>query len=411
MMRPVRENARQSAAAPAGRRRGRRLERLRLAEVWSGLRREGLRLAAIAQRCLELRRGCRLERLRLAEVWPGRRRRWLALAAVLVLLAGAGAAGAQSPRYAGATLELGIGPRPLALGGAAAAMAGGPEMFRYNPAGLGLTRERQIGLMYAPTFGSIADPLATFHYVGVALPLAAGATMALHWTRFSAGEIPIYPKLEGDSFIDRLRDPALRPDGTPAGYFSDVEDGFFLSFARLFRFTLPLGWLYTDLEVEVPAGLNAKVLRQSLHTSSASGVGIDLGIMARFSLAQLLQLRGAGQLSLGLSALDATQTTLVWNNQREEKIAATLLWGAAYSQPLPFHQSLLTFYWSLRRQEERWPLFGLEYQLRGAALRLGYNQAGLTAGAGLQWRRLRVDYAFTTLDYSGAHRIGCAIGF
>ena len=53
----------------------------------------------------------------------------------------------------------------------------------------------------------------------------------------------------------------------------------------------------------------------------------------------------------------------------------------------------------------------MEYELGGAALRVGYNEAGLTAGAGLRWRRMRVDYAFTSLDFEGVHRIGCAFVF
>ncbi len=328
-----------------------------------------------------------------------------------LLLLAAAPLGAQGTRYAGASLELGVGARPLALGGAAAAMSGGAELFRYNPASLGLCVNREVGLMYAPTFGSISEPMATMHYLGGAFPLPAGGSVALHWTRFSVDEIPLYPKLAGDSFLDRLEDPSLRPDGAPQGYFKDVEDAFYLSFARPFRFELPLGWLYTDLAVEVPVGLNIKILRQALHQSSASGLGIDLGMMVRFNLGQLLQLRRAGQMSLGLSALDLTRTTLVWQNQREEKIGTALLWGVVYSQPISFHNSRLNFFWSLREKEERNALYGVEYELGGAALRAGYNESGLTAGAGLRWRRMRVDYAFTSLDYESVHRIGCAFIF
>lgn len=338
----------------------------------------------------------------------------------LVLLAGALAlllpawperAVAQGLRYVAASLELGVGARPLALGGAAAAMAGGPELFRYNPASLGLCSRREIGLMYAPTFGSLTEPMAMFHYAGGIIPLQGGGSIALHWTRFSVDDIPLYPRLAGASFLDRLQDPALRPDGTPQGYFKDTEDAFYLTFARIFRFNLPLGWLYTDLAMEVPVGLNIKLLRQSLYNRSASGLGFDLGAMVRFDLGQLLQNRRLGGLGIGLSAIDLTRTTLIWDNQREEKMTMALLWGIAYSQPVAFQHSRLDFFWSLRKREARDSLYGLEYTLRGIALRLGRNESGMTAGAGVRWRRMHVDYAFTALDFGGVHRIGCGFVF
>lgn len=331
---------------------------------------------------------------------------------LFALLAGLSeCATAQGLRYVAASLELGVGARPLALGGAAAAMTGGPELFRYNPASLGLCSRREIGLMYAPTFGSITEPMAMFHYAGGIIPLHGGGSIALHWTRFSVDDIPLYPKLVGDSFLDRLQDPALRPDGIPQGYFKDTEDAFYLSFARIFRFAVPLGWLYTDLAMEVPVGLNIKLLHQSLYERSASGLGFDLGAMARFNLGQLLQNRRLGDIGIGLSAIDLTRSTLIWDNQREEKMAMALLWGIAYSQPVAFQQSRIDFFWSLRKREVRNSLYGMEYTLKGIALRLGRNESGLTAGAGVRWRRMRVDYAFTALDFGGVHRIGCGFIF
>ena len=318
---------------------------------------------------------------------------------------------AQKRRYTAASLDLDVGARPLALGSAAVAMAGGPELFRYNPASLAMCGRREVGLMYAPTFGTIAEPMATFHYIGGVFPLPGGGCIGLHWTRFSVEEIPLYPKLTGDSFLDRLQDPALRPDGTPLGFFKDVEDAFYLSFARLFRFNMPLGWLYTDLAVEMPVGLNIKILRQSLYESSANGLGIDLGMMLKFNLGQLLQYRRIGGLSMGLSAIDLTRTTLVWDNQREEKIATALRWGVAYSQPLSFHESQLIVYWTLKDKYTKYALYGVEYEVKGLTMRLGHNESGLTAGAGMHWRRMRVDYAFASLDFEGVHRIGCGFIF
>ncbi len=310
-------------------------------------------------------------------------------------------------RYAGATLDLGVGARPLALGEAAAAMAGGSECFRYNPAALGLLRRGELGLMYAPTFGSITSPMATFHYIGLALPAPAGGTFALHWTRYSVDEIPIYPKLSGNSYAERANRPELRPNGEPLGTFRDVEDAFFISFARSSRIILPLGWLYTDLPIEIPVGLNVKVLRQSLHDKSASGVGLDVGMMVKFDLATLLDVRALGEVCIGFSVRDVTQTTLLWNTEHSEQIKTTFLSGFSYRQLL-WKEVYAQFFWSYLEKHQKNSLYGTEILFKGFALRLGLNASGLTTGAGWHWRRLRLDYALISYDFDMAHRLSCA---
>lgn len=311
-------------------------------------------------------------------------------------------------RYAGATLDLGVGARTLALGEAAAAMVGGAECFRYNPAALGLIRRPEIGLMYAPTFGSLSSPMAIFHYIGFVLPMAAGGTVGLHWTRFTVDDIPLYPKLDGDSYVDRLNNPELRPTGQADGSFNDVEDAYYISFSRSIKTTLPLGWLYIDLPVEVPLGVNVKILHQSLHQSTASGVGLDFGLMFKFSLATLFDLRPLGELCIGFSALDVTRTTLLWNNDHSEQVRTTYLTGLAYKQKIAFYDLITNLFWTWRHKYNKESLFGAEFSLKGFALRLGYNKSGLTAGAGWQLWRFRIDYAFSTLDLDNVHRLSCA---
>jgi len=334
--------------------------------------------------------------------------RWpMLLFALLLRVAPAAADG----RYAGATLDLGVGARPLALGEAAAAMSGGSEYFRYNPAALGLLKRGEISLMYAPTFGGPGSNMANFHYIAVALPAPAGGVVSIHWTRFSVDDIPLYPKLDGHSYADRLNNPELRPDGTADGSFSDVEDAYYISFARAIHLTLPLGWLYTDLPVEIPLGLNVKILRQSLYTNTATGVGLDLGMMLKFSLATFFDVRSMGDLSFGFSALDLTRTTLLWNNEHSERIRSKFLTGLAYRQPLLFPHLETTLFWTYRYKYNGDNLYGAEVAFRGLALRLGHNPSGFSAGAGYRWRRLRVDYALIALDFENAHRLSCAFQF
>ncbi len=312
-------------------------------------------------------------------------------------------------RYAGASMELGIGARPLSLGGSAVSLIGSAESFYYNPSSLAFIKRPVVSLMYAPCFGSITSPLANYHFAGLAFPLPNGGTVAAGWTRFAVDEIPIFPKLRGDSYADRLNDITQRPDGVALGYFQDIEDVFYFSFAKPMDLLLPLGWLYTELPVQIPFGLNLKLLRQRIYNAKASGLGIDAGTMLHFSLGKLFDHRSLGEVTIGLSALDISQTNIIWNTKKQDRVHRSVLWGAAYQQSLGLWNAKWSFYWTRYNKYESTDLFGTEFVVKGLSIRLGKNRTGLSAGTGLHLWRLRLDYAFVSLDLDNAHRLNCAI--
>ena len=318
---------------------------------------------------------------------------------------------AAETRYAGSVLELGVGARALALGEAAVTLYGDVSNFYFNPAAVAYIDKPVVNLMYAPTFGGFSSPLAHFNYIGVAMPLPRGAIIAVNWTRFAVDDIPIYSSLGGTSFYDRLQNPQLRPDGTPQGYFKDTEDVYYFTFAKLFQTEIPLGWLFIDLPVEFPVGINFKMIRQSLHSSSASGMGVDAGFMAKINLGTFLDSRLLGDLMLGYSVTDLTRTTLLWNTRHEDRIERSQRIGLSYQQVLRNNKADIKFYYTLWEKYDVEHLFGAELSLYSAALRIGKNRAGLTAGAGIKLWRLNVDYAFVSFELDNSHRISCGFSF
>lgn len=313
-------------------------------------------------------------------------------------------------KYAGASMELGVGVRAMALGNAGAAMSGHAEQFYYNPASLGFLKKPVLSLMYAPSFGSLKSPLANYNFIGGAFPLPGGGTVALNWTRFAVDEIPIYPELKGTSFADRNRNMSLRPDGTALGSFTDTEDVIYFSFSKMINKKIPLGWLFIDLPVEIPFGINLKLLQQKLYQNKASGMGIDLGFMIRFHLGTLLDRRRLGHLTFGLSYTDATQTTIIWDTQHQDRIKRAAMFGMAYEHSLgKWGQAKL--FWTKFEKYNTHNLYGAEFAIKYFSLRIGKNQTGLTAGAGLSIWKLLVDYAFVSSDLDNLNRVGCSILF
>jgi len=312
-------------------------------------------------------------------------------------------------KYAGSSMELGIGARPLALGGAAGAMIGSTELFHYNPSSLAFITKPVLNLMYAPTFESFSNPLAHYNYAGLAFPLPGGGTIAINWTRFSVDDIPIYPDPKGASFAERNSNTELQMDGVALGYFEDVEDVYYFSFAKSLKSNIPLGWMYEELPVEIPFGMNFKMFRQKLYQSKASGMGIDIGAMLKFNFGSLFDQKFMGDFAIGFSAIDITQTPIIWDTKTEDRIRRSSLFGLYYQQLLGFSDAKINFYWTRLSKYDRKVFYGAEFIIKGLAIRVGKNEYGITSGAGIHFWRLGVDYAFVSNPLDDVHRISCAI--
>ncbi|MGQ9560623.1 MAG: UPF0164 family protein [Candidatus Oleimicrobiaceae bacterium] len=341
-----------------------------------------------------------------------KRPNWRAACCVTALIfATAGALLGGPGKYGASFLNFGIGARALGLGGAFVAAADDGSSFYWNPAGLARIPHAELSFMYAPAFGSVAAPLANYNHLGLALPLPGAATLAANYVRLAVDDIPIFPELRGENFSQRLLDPTLRPEGVPLGYFSDREEAFVFSFAKMNTLTTSLGWLYSELALEVPLGISFRMVRQRLFGASASGFGVDIGAMARLDVGKLFDLPAVGQFSSGFALIDVAGTTLSWSTHHRDRIAQDMRVGAAYFQPLPWRKSTLLFCWSKKKRPATSHHWGLEYQLSSLALRLGLDDDHLTAGAGFRFRRLTVDYGFVSSGLGNVHRLCASLVF
>jgi hypothetical protein len=315
---------------------------------------------------------------------------------------------AADTKYAGSFLDLGIGARALSLGGAYVAIADDGSAFYWNPAGLSLLTSLEFDFMHTSAFGSITKPLADYNHLGVSLPMRGGACVSFNYVRLSVDDIPQFPELAGENLGQRLRDPSLRPDGEPLGYFDDKEEAFFFSFAKMNRFHISLGWQYLDFPVEIPIGMNFKLIRQKLHDSSASGFGVDLGMLIRFGFDDLFDNTHLGKIAFGFAISDISGTTISWNTQQKDPIETDVRIGCSYLQPLPVWNSklLISQGWNSKWSEQQH--WGLEYQIRNIFLRAGMDSSNLSFGAGFQFWRLKLSYAYIGRELGNVHRLSGA---
>lgn len=316
----------------------------------------------------------------------------------------------MSSEYANSFMEIGVGARALAMGGAYCSQADDGTAFQWNPAGLALIKRAQISGMYGNQFGSIINPLGNFHYIGFATPLSGSVVLSANWIRLAVDGIPVYASLEGRSYFERLHDPSLRPSGEPEGSIADVEDALYFSFSKLNQWEWDLGWMYHRVKIEIPVGLNLKFIRQSLGTGSASGIGVDFGTMLRIHLSELFQADQWGILSYGLHLQDLTRTSMNWNTKHQDPVPINVKWGISYRQPLPIEDNYLTLSFD---HDSRWRgknHVGMEYSgFRVFSLRAGFDDNHFTSGAGIRFWVIALDYAFLTHELDSLHRISCSI--
>jgi hypothetical protein len=338
-------------------------------------------------------------------------------AALLISSLFAATSWALGLRYAGEFLEIGVGGRALGMGGAYCALADDPSSFYWNPAGLARVPSISVWGMYSNQFGSIGDPLAQYSVLGAVIPIT-GSAIAVHWIRLSVSEIPIFPDYSGYSYEERKE----LVNGVPDGYFSDAEDALFISIARMNKVNLDLGWSYFILPLEIPIGLNLKMIRQKLYTAESFGLGADAGIQLRWSLVDMFGKPFNGQVSLGLTYQDFTKTNIEWRTDNVEVVPQNLRFGLAYHQPLNAFKSELNIE---RVSNSRYPYdgrLGLEYIWnKTLAFRFGFTRLDWgefvsgqwgnidfgtwTAGAGIRYWHLICDYALLKAELGNVHRL------
>ena len=310
--------------------------------------------------------------------------------------------------YAGDFLRIPVGSRALAMGGAYTAIANDESAFHWNPAGVALIPDQLIGFMYSAEFGTPGNSLANFYQLGFTYPMK-DLTLGLNWVRLSVGDLNQTPDLTNIAVTDQREELVNELYSGAPNYFSDNEDAVVLSIARDNTFTLDWGWLYYKEKVEVPIGINFKIIHQAIGSfGSANAIGVDGGAMLRFSLAEFLLSPSLGNLALGASFTDIAGTQLSWSTHRTEIIPMQILSGIAYAQPIPSIRSVATFSSDFFLNERTQPRFGLEMTYeKDISLRFGLDQGEFTTGAGYNWEhKIDVNYSLSINDALGPeHRL------
>lgn len=271
-------------------------------------------------------------------------------------------------KYAGEFLTLGVGARPIALGGAYVAESGDILSGYYNPAGLFSLGGAQAFFMHSETFGALLN----HDYLAYARPLGDP-------DHSSAIAVSLY----------RLGGGGIIVTGSSDGRFYQIKEESHADYAGYFSY----GRAFSD---KLSAGISAKLIYRDIVDENAFGLGLDIGAIAS----------PLGWAEFGLNIQDATTTLLSYSTDKKESIYPTAKIGSKiHGQKGRFGGAIFTDA-DLRFE-------GIDYGAQFAAGsvsidshlgleisymdkiagRIGSEYGNLTLGAGLVLGRFNVDLA------------------
>ncbi len=297
----------------------------------------------------------------------------LRLAAVL-MLASAAARGAETAAF----LDVGVGARALAMGGAYTALASGADAIYWNPAGLARAEKRQVSLSHAELgAGSRHDFLAYAHPAG-------RATFGGALTYLSYGSIG-------------GRDVMGRPTGDYQASDAAVA------------FAAGVKTDFADL------GASVKYVRSHIGSSQAQGAALDAGVKRELAA-------GSGKILLA-AALRNIGPGLKYQDQRND-LPLRAAFGAGYRFEKG-HGLAVEFQNGPRGAGSEGGAGGEYKAMEGVFLRLGYTSKsaaaggggfdaarGLTLGLGLERGGYALDYAAQAAGELGStHRFTLSAKF
>jgi hypothetical protein len=198
---------------------------------------------------------------------------------------------AQSRIYVNEYLNIGVGARGLAMGGAQSASSADAYSGYWNTAGLVHIKEQlQVGAMHAEYFSGNAK----YDFVTLAMPTKdKKRALGISLLRFATDDIPYtidYVQPDGSFDESKLKS------------ISAGDYAFLISYAQQLK-------LFKNPQIKTSIGGNAKIVFRNIGSmASAWGAGADLALQAQYK-----------KWYWGITAKDITTTYTTWTFNLSEK--------------------------------------------------------------------------------------------
>jgi len=289
-------------------------------------------------------------------------------------------------KYAGEFLAIGVGGRPLGMGGAYVSLVSDVTAGYWNPGALVRMNYPQLALMHDERFGNLVN----YDYASVAIPFGTNVSLGISVIRLGVDDVPDTRKAWLDLNSNGYFDPGDRLDYSKITFFNAADWAFYVTYSKM-------------QNEKLSYGVNLKVISRHIAEGSAWGIGFDIGaIYIPFS-----------NFRIGANLQDISTTLLAWNTGRKELITPTAKVGSSYDIPfLTTGRITPAVDFDVRFENRRFASLanlgpvsfdvhaGLEYGFKDLfAVRVGYNDVKqITLGAGVKLPKLNIDYSFAKFD-------------
>ncbi|MDO8735041.1 MAG: PorV/PorQ family protein [Elusimicrobiota bacterium] len=270
---------------------------------------------------------------------------------------------------AAAYLKTGVGSRALAMGGAFTAVANDASAAYWNPAGIANLEKNQVALTY--TAMSLDR---TYNFLSFVMPKKLSVFDGIGVSVINAGVSDI----QGYDATD-----------TKTNTFKETNIALLLSVAK-------------KVDDEVSVGANLKIISSKLDTAAAFGQGLDLSALVKAS----------DKISIGLMLQDV-YTQVKWaDSESAERVPFSVRTGLSYSIMEKDKLKLTADVEKYATRKKAKLNFGAELNLPySISLRPGLSDNYLTAGVGLKYDMLSLDYAYRADKLNSGDTSQVTLGF
>ena len=264
--------------------------------------------------------------------------------------------------------NIGIGAKPMGMGGAYTAQADDTNAIIWNPAGLADISKREIGLSYLELYGLVGYSFIAYaHHIGN-IGTIAGSLSGSNDSEDSYQEVAL------NISAARQIMKSSRPD--VSGFGSNLSLGFNLKY------------------------LKSRANIGEIKVGSGSGCAIDLGLL--YNLRDKLRFGISLPNLLSYIAYNREELKNALAHQYSESLFREYHLGLAVNLDF-IHRSLGKTSFSAEIANGAL-LFGMEKQIRNAAVRAGYRfsnglSSGITIGLGYRMDGFELDYAYVSGRY------------
>lgn len=321
----------------------------------------------------------------------------LVVAAVLIysLLAMA----EESIRYGAEMTRLPAGSDIASMGDAGVVLPSRATSALWNPGASPLQQKYEISAEIADLYSGLSRQAVFSAHV----PIQGGIGSSVIYMPFFSGSTPYYDSLDG-TYQERIRNPALRSDGDPEGYFKNNQHYLVLTIGKLFPFHLPrVPGTGVPLPLEISAGVNFKGFLQTMNPKDVLHLGIgvnaDAGLIGRIGLDYDLKKKEVCRnLILGISLRDIIPSQIMWMNSLQnyrEPFKFAQYYGIAYEDLSGDLAGNWTIALALEKSQGLSYHGGVEAEFwETVSFRAGFSGKTPTLGAGFHYRQYFMDYAF-----------------